>query len=110
MSCRSGGSNGLPEPARTWSTLAGAVAASAADCPAKRWMRWACATDCGMCRRCQHLVGNSVGFPFQRVVARADGEFGLQAFLAAARLAFAALTRVAAAGAFALQQKAAPRI
>jgi hypothetical protein len=56
-----------------------------------------------MRRHCQHLVGDPVGFPFQRVVARTNGEFGLQAFLAAARLAYATRARAAAADALALQ-------
>jgi hypothetical protein len=42
-----------------------------------------------MCRCCHHLIGDPIGFPFQRVVARAYTEFGLQAFLTLALRAFA---------------------
>jgi hypothetical protein len=46
-------------------------------------------TDGGICRRCQHLLGNPICFLFQRVVARAYGELGLKEFLALAFRAFA---------------------
>ncbi|MDP2782639.1 hypothetical protein [Devosia sp.] len=39
---------------------------------------WGCATHDGMCRRCQHLIGNPIGFLFQRIMTCPNSKFPLE--------------------------------
>ena len=70
MSCRSGGSNGLPGLASTRSTLGGrGISTLGRLVRVVLDARW-CAADPGMCRCRQHPIGDPVRFLFQRIIAR----------------------------------------